>query len=296
MKDALLKESARRAVKFFRTYFLANSDPIVVTNTDVITNTDAVTNTDLAQFLTAEGALLPDKEAGSFKISSPLVRWLILQRVIPMVFPSSPKVDIPFRSIPHTLATLDTLEVLKQSLCVFDKETMSWAPIRSFKVAHVYVNNSKDQLVPRESIYDAELYQILSNWLINFQITGQWHLVYYNNKHKHKYSDIVITSPGYCIVLELLATTTEDKLKEHFEQALFYAEQLSMGETWVINFTCEDNAILKPCWPTNIVLKKGLRVVHFWHNLNFIKVLIIACWWDASHNKWHITSVDRLEM
>ena len=28
MKDALLKESARRAVKFFRTYFLANFDPI----------------------------------------------------------------------------------------------------------------------------------------------------------------------------------------------------------------------------------------------------------------------------
>ncbi|CAG8688866.1 5882_t:CDS:2, partial [Funneliformis mosseae] len=60
MKDALLKESARRAMKFFRTYFLANSDPIVVNNTD------------LAQFLTAEGALLTNKEAGSFKISSPL--------------------------------------------------------------------------------------------------------------------------------------------------------------------------------------------------------------------------------
>ncbi|CAG8718125.1 12005_t:CDS:2, partial [Funneliformis mosseae] len=95
-----------------------------------------------------------------------------------------------------------------------------------------------------------------------------------NNKRKHKYSAIVIiTLSGYqAIVLELLVTATEDELKEHFERALFYAEQLSAD------------------------LKKGPRVVHFWHNLSFTKVLMIACWWDASRNERHITSVDRLEM
>ena len=199
MKDTLLKKDAKPAMKFFRSKFLANVDSV------------STTDTNLAMFLTAEGVLVSDDEDGKFKISSLLIRQLILQRIIPKVFPSFPKVEVPFHTFSHTL---NTFEVLNQIIHVFDKEAITAK--RSYKIAN---NNKK---VPSEKLYEAEMYRILSDWLITFgfTITGQWHLKFEN---KHSYCDIVIDKR---IVLELLATETEAKLREHFDRALYYAEKL----------------------------------------------------------------------
>lgn len=283
MKDALLIDDTdtRRAMKLFRSNFLSNIEPVPVADDQM----------DLALFLTAEGVLVPGEEAGTFKISSPLVRWLILQRVIPKVFPSSPKVEVPYRSSPRTL---DILEILKQAVCTFDRGNMNLAYLRSFKRAYVNVNNVRNECVPKESVYEAELYRILSNWLIGFKITGQWHIVRHNNGHnQHKYSDIVIDSPGYpTVVLELLATAKRNELDEHFSRVLIYANELSAEEAWIVHFTCEDDVTKNPYWPGDNELKKGLRVVHFWHDINFTKIGVVACWWDTNGNTKRITDVE----
>ena len=70
------------------------------------------------------------------------------------MFPSSPKVEVPYHSSPHTP---DILEILKQAVCTFDRENMNLAYLRSFKRVYVNVNNVKNECVPKESVYEAEL-------------------------------------------------------------------------------------------------------------------------------------------
>ncbi|CAJ0913355.1 16617_t:CDS:2 [Entrophospora sp. SA101] len=179
MKESLLKDdtNTRRAVNLIRSDFLVNNDPIYV----------AENKKDLALFLTAEGVLIPGEDAGTFKISSPLL-------------------------------------------------------------ARVLVNNANNQEV-RESVYDAELYQIMSNWLGRFRVTGQWHLKYCASGHiNNKYVDIVISRSDHPkIVFEFLATATKKELKEHYERALIYDKKLPADETWIVHFTYEENAISEPC-------------------------------------------------
>ena len=281
MKNTLLRDDTdtRQAMKLLQSDFLTNFDSV-----------NPRTQMDLALFLTAEGVLTPGEDAGTFKISSPLVRWLILQRIIPRVFPTSPEKEVPY----HSSCTLDTLEALKQIVVVFDKEIIK--SLSSYKTAHVMVNDLKNVTVPRESVYGAELYRIMTNWFGEFIVTGQWHLKYQASGHiNHKYVDIVISRPGHpTIAFELLATATNKELNEHYGRALTYTAKLSADETWVVHFTCCEASIMSPCWPAAESLIKGLCVVIFWHDLSFTKICMRACWWDSVEFMKHVTQIEDL--
>ncbi|CAG8610548.1 16725_t:CDS:2 [Funneliformis mosseae] len=264
------------ALNFFRNNFLVDFGHEVKVTIDI----------NSAESLASEGVLVPAEEAGAFKLSSPLIRWLILQRVIPIVFPSCPRNDVPFFKDSKVLDTLVTLKLATKSL---DKDIISLARIRSYKIAKVWVNGESNQPVPRESVYDAELCRVLRNWPCPsmFQITGQWHLVYNkSSKRQHRYSDIVIDTPyGQKIVLELLATASNDDLIEHFQRALEYANLLSADETWIVHLTCEDEYVKRPLWPSDSQLKMKLHVAHFYHNFLFTNINLIAGWWNIRKNK-----------
>ncbi|RIA78690.1 hypothetical protein C1645_842599 [Glomus cerebriforme] len=127
-------------------------------------------------------------------------------------------------------------------------------------MAKVRVNNARNQPVPRESVYDSELYRVLWNWLI-------------------------IRSPyGQVIVLELLATATEGELNEHYNRVLNYARLLVANESWIVHFTCEDDYNKKPLWPSDALLKQNLLVVHFCHDIDFKRVDMTVCWWNSKRN------------
>jgi len=272
--NSLKSLETKDVLNFFRNNFLVDFGHEVKVTTDV----------NSAEYLASEGVLVPGEEAGAFKLSSPLVRWLILQRVIPNVFPSRPREDIPFFKDSQNLDTLLTLKLAVKS---FDKDIISLACFRSFKTAKVRVNSKRNQHVPRESVYDAELCRILRNWLsvANFKVTGQWHLIS-NGDKKHRYSDIVIDTPfGEKIVLELLATTDNNDLDEHFQRALNYARLLSADETWIVHITCEDNYVDRPHWPSDSQLKMNLNVAHFYHDCLFTRIDLIAGWWSNRNNK-----------
>ncbi|PKC15586.1 hypothetical protein RhiirA5_494443 [Rhizophagus irregularis] len=219
---------------------------------------NVTTDINSAEYLAYEGVLVPGEHAGFFKLSSPL--------------------DSQY---------LDTLFTLKFAVKSFDKDIISLASFRSFKTAKVRVNGKRNQHVPRESVYDAELYRILRNCLgvANFEVTGQWHLIS-NGDKKHRYSDIVIDTPfDEKIVLELLATADTNDLDEPFQRALDYARLFSATETWIVHFTCEDNYVEQPHWPSRSQLQTNLNVAHFYHDHLFTKINLIAGWWSNRNNK-----------
>lgn len=245
-----------------------------------------IVDTDSAEFLAAEGVLIPATRTNSaFRLSSPMVRNLVLQCVIPKVFPSCPRRDLPY--LGHS-RNLDILNVLKFAIPTFDVNVIKYACDRSFKIAKVRVNRGMNQPVPRVCVYDSELYRVLWNWLsrFKFQITGQWHLISYNgNRNKHSYSDIFIRSPyGQAIVLELLATATESELNDHYNRVLNYARLLSANESWIVHFTCEDDYDKQPHWPSDALLKENLFVIHIYHDINFRRVDMVTCWWNNRKN------------
>ncbi|CAG8799406.1 19510_t:CDS:2 [Racocetra persica] len=89
---------------------------------------------------------------------------------------------------PRDLATIDaptkkqlnTLEIIKSAVRVFDQKTIALDSTRFYKCSnHLQVESKCNECVSRESVYDAEMYRILHNWLAKvhgFEITGQWHL------------------------------------------------------------------------------------------------------------------------
>ncbi|CAG8771478.1 17803_t:CDS:2, partial [Racocetra fulgida] len=104
------------------------------------------------------------------------------------------------------------------------------------------------------SIYDAEMYRILHNWLAkvhSFDIIGQWHLkkVCEDGGYHHLYCDLTIKKrddPSPVAVLELLATTSIPELNEHFKRVFNYADLLKPTEVWVIHFSREDDSPVSP--------------------------------------------------
>ncbi|CAG8666913.1 3980_t:CDS:1, partial [Paraglomus occultum] len=74
------------------------------------------------------------------------------------------------------------------------------------------------------------------------------------------------------------------ELDEHYSRVLEYAGQLknlNIQDIWVIHFTCEDDAVQNPHWQSDYQLRlQGLKVIMFYHNLNFTEVRVSTRWLD----------------
>ncbi|PKC62254.1 hypothetical protein RhiirA1_465407 [Rhizophagus irregularis] len=245
--DMLKDKNAKPAIDLLQSRFSGVLDFVTIYN-DI--------EDQLAQFLVAERVLIRDEMTKyAYKMSSSLIDMLIWQRVIPLVYKSFPKNIIS---------------------SAFDK---------SYKVADdLYVNGIKNIQVPQESVYDTELCRVLVNWIVKaggIEVDGQWHIVENcdNRRNKHLYSNIVITADRQRIVLELLATATQNDLDEHFKSVLKYAELLSADEIWIVHFMCEDGYTARKLhWPLN----DKINVVHFFHNRRMLNVLMNARYADSN--------------
>jgi hypothetical protein len=146
------------------------------------------------------------------------------------------------------------------------------------------VNEKTASKVPRESVYDAEMYRLLINWLKkchDIDIISQWHLesIASDGFYHHSYCDLTLKDSNQSsplAILELVATATTASLEKHFNQIFKYAQQLHPTEFWLVHFSCEDNFILDPYWPEKKLQQDGLNVVHFWHDKNFKNVRMSA--------------------
>ncbi|PKY50305.1 hypothetical protein RhiirA4_545862 [Rhizophagus irregularis] len=237
MVSDLSKPKAKEALDLLRSVFLGFFDFVKI---------EATEERRLADFLTTMGVLVRDNENGfSYKMSSMLIDRLIRRDVISELYNSRPTVPVP-QTHEGSLKIIDTL----------------------IEAALVEVDGYLHTKVPRESVYDTELYRILVNWIVNecnFVVTGQHHLIDHvdnDEKGKHYYSDITIMSEDQTAVLELLASATKNELNEHFERILNYAEMLSANDIWIVNFTGEDNATKQPHWPPNDGKFESVNVFH----------------------------------
>lgn len=126
--------------------------------------------------------------------------------------------------------------MLKLVVSIFDKNTITLGSTRSYKQSnHLRVESECNVKVARESVYDAEMYRVLLNWLTkvhNYEVTGQWHLedIYEDGDWHHLYCDLSIKKPddpNPLALLELVATTSISKLKKHFDQVFQYAKNFA---------------------------------------------------------------------
>ncbi|CAJ0756976.1 4663_t:CDS:2 [Entrophospora sp. SA101] len=211
------------------------------------------------------------------------------QYVVPEMSHLFPNEDVPMQAN----GSVNILEVVKSVVRTFDKNTIAQGSFRSYKSSnHLCIDSKKRAKVPRESVYDAEMYRILHNWLVKvhgFEITGQWHLesICADGDFHHFYCDLTIkkhdaTNP--VAILELLATVSQPKLDNHFEQVFKYAEQLCPLEVWIVHFSREDAVVTDPYWPCNELQDKGLNVIHLWHNKEFTNVRMSSRSLDAIGN------------
>ncbi|GBC08712.1 hypothetical protein RclHR1_08330005 [Rhizophagus clarus] len=212
--------------------------------------------------------------------------------VIPEMSFFFPDEDVPLQA---NGSTIDILEVVKSVVRTFDKNTIAQGSSRSYKSSnHLQVDSKCNIYVPKESVYDAEMYRILHNWLAkvhSFEITGQWHIgkVCDDGIYHHFYCDLTIKKSddrSPVAVLELLATSSSTTLDEHFERVLNYADKLKPSQVWVIHFSREDNVAKDPYWPCIRLQERGLNVVHFWHDKDFANVRMSARSLDIS-GKFH---------
>ncbi|KAF0484103.1 P-loop containing nucleoside triphosphate hydrolase protein [Gigaspora margarita] len=164
-----------------------------------------------------------------------------------------PSVDLPLQAN----GFVNTLEVLKSAVRAFDQKTVALGSTRSYKCSnHLQVDSKCNENVPRESVYDAEMYRILHNWLAKvhmFKITSQWHLEEIGNDGDwhHLYCDLTIKKPDnpYSeVILELQATGSIPTLIKHFNRAITYADQLRSREIWIVHFSRKDSVVSDPYW------------------------------------------------
>ena len=164
MENSLMGQ--KEAVDFLRLNFLGNFDKYIGPSG----------KQNLANFLSALGVLSPSPDGLEYRIPSPMIDLLIRQRVIPALYPMVPLTRIPKR---YEGGPLDLYAILKMVLKIFDGNLIERAAGSAYKTATVKVGGHTKVKVPRESIYDSELFRILSNWLKQerFKVIGQWHHV-----------------------------------------------------------------------------------------------------------------------
>ena len=158
------------------------------------------------------------------------------------------QLELPLRSN----QSLDTFEVLKTVVRHFDTDMIVQGSLFSYKSSnHLVVDSQCYNKVPRESVYDAEMYRILVNWLKlmhHINIVSQWHLNHIgkDGDPHHLYCDFAIkfnSSTFPIAILELVVTASSTDLERHYIRIFEYASQLCPDEIWIIHFSCEDNFV-----------------------------------------------------
>ena len=262
MLDSLENLKADPAITLLRRRFLGYLNDVGVTD-------DEKQSADL---LTSEGVLLktyPDQLY--YRMSSPLVDGLIRTKILRVLYPLTPPGVLPRRNDD----SLDIVRILEKAVALFDRQLMADASLTSFKSSGpITVRGRKKRRVPRQSVYDTELMRILSSWLTPFgwKVTGQWHSL--NDSNQHKFTDITLTfddaTEKTTVVLELLATGTNNDILSHIKKVPEYAELQSATEAWTIHFTCEDDFT-----PVEV---QGANVLHFVHDLEWKAVVVHGHW------------------
>jgi hypothetical protein len=228
--------------------FLPSENPVLVDG-------DALAH---AGFLTAVGALRATGVSNTFEVASPLMRQILIKKVLPVDFPKGITVVPPKR----TDQSLDALRIL-QTLVPHVVDLVLTMPEESYKQAGG--NGMSNLMCPPECAYETHLAHLLTAWLsahksgtVSEQVKRDDHgLVLRDTQGKQLIPDVVVRGAlkGVAVV-ELMATDNLSSIESHLEKTATYAAKMKASESWVIHFTLQRPEQL--AWPEQIPEKVAL--------------------------------------
>ncbi|CAG8636148.1 3925_t:CDS:2 [Funneliformis caledonium] len=122
---SLKSDDARDAMNLLHTRFLVSLNPVINMDSNELA---------LARFLISEGVLIYERDflnSDMFRISFSLIDLLIRRFIIPELYPSS-SLNV---ALLQNDGDLNTLCILEEAICYFDKDIIQLGSSRSFKIA-----------------------------------------------------------------------------------------------------------------------------------------------------------------
>jgi len=234
----------------------------------------------LANFLAAEGILVPAPLPPLFTIPSSAIHSLLMNNMVPLLQHPRPTNPVPFT---HNGNSLDVLQLIKLSLPYFDHFLVTVA----FRVAHKQCQVAGPWYlapVPQEDVYHTELFATLRLWLstqliqvISHPNSGldlpQTATTQEKRSEAAKKTDIILNLGTSKILLELVATATNREVKNHFQRALRDSIALKIQHACVVHFTVIEESIeYKYPFPAP---NEHVMAIHVWHDVAFSRAKIV---------------------
>jgi len=194
------------------------------------------------RWLSAQGAIMSD--VGSFEISSPIVRLIILQKVIPI-----DRRKVPLEPPPRTADNyLDIPRIIFLALQHFDPNHIR----TSYQVAYKKnrgTNYTRDKHVPSEAVYHFQVFSILQQWFPKVIFIHPEVVVYHNPRDKSKSrarDDILIKEGQTSYLLEFEASEGKAEISKHAVALEEHMTAIGAYKAWLLYFAPVNNFT----WPT----------------------------------------------
>ena len=204
-------------------------------------------------------------ELETFEVASPLMRQILIRKVLPVDFPKG------ITEVPPERAdqSLDALRIL-QTLAPHVVNLVLALPKESYKQAGG--NGMSNLMCPPECAYETHLAHLLTAWLsahksgtVSEQVKRDAQgMVLRDSLGKELIPDLVVRGAlKGAAVYELMATDRLSSIESHLEKRTTYAATIGASEAWVIHFTLQRPEQL--AWPECIPDKVAL--VQICHHL-----------------------------
>jgi hypothetical protein len=241
------EEFAREARQILSIHFLPFSKATLTPTPNVMK---------VIKWLNAEGVLISNNP-GTFELTSPLLRLIILSKVIRKDRRQTPSEPPPRFSHGNML---DIQNILFQAISFINPQNIIDAYSISCKKNR---GNSykRDAPVPEEAVYHFEIFTILCSWFPG-GISISPEVVPYPNSKKAELSrqrcDILIQEGKRKYLIEFEASDPPDKIANQATRLLEHKKALNAKEAWLVYFSPANNF----SWPKMNQDCFSLAVVH----------------------------------
>jgi len=205
------------------------------------------THEQICTWLHAEG-VLTSHNLGTFELTSPLLRQVLLTKVVPVDRRPCPSLPPPRFSLN---LFLDIRNVIFLAISFFNPENIQKAYHISYK-SNRGNNYKRDAPVPEEAVYHFEIFSVLSAWFPD-EIT----ILPEVNAGSER-CDMLIKEGDTSYLLEFEASDPPKKIKFHADRLSNQKEVLKATQAWLIYFS----PVYNFTWPTMGENCFSLAVVH----------------------------------
>jgi hypothetical protein len=203
--------------------------------TDSAVGCNSESDTRYARYLAAEGALSPVESGIAFKMRAPLIRSLLINKILPLERHPRPTEHVPL----DKSGMLIMEKVVEMALQYFDRRIVRNELLQKKSSAP----HSPSAFAAQEDVYQTELLSVFKSWFgADIDVLSQPIAVIEGDQKRGRprHSDIVIARKLQRVLLELVAHTGFTDVEEHVRRAERDALVLGASEAWVLHFTTGD--------------------------------------------------------